>query len=171
MCDEVRLLGASRATLRTSTSPEVWRPVLDGILRSDPDCSILQVRWRQSRHGGRQWTGPEATPQQLGAVRRLARLPPPTALVHQTEAELELVLRGRLGARPREVLSAVMQVLQCRTGLALHEVTHRPSAPRCAHGASSQRCGGPHGPTKDEELNAVKKATLQTDAIRRHNGC
>ena len=75
LCEEMALVTSTLATIRTSSSPEVWRTLLDRFLNEDADCAVLRLRWRPSRMGGRPWVTPTATPQQLAAHRRLCGRP------------------------------------------------------------------------------------------------
>ena len=112
---------AKLAVVRTSSSLEVWRTVLNRLLEDDAECAALRVRWRPSRQGGRPWVAPSATPQQLAAHRCACGRPAAAQTLEYSAAQV--VVSGSLGHDPSALLAELMRVVGGRTGLALREAT------------------------------------------------
>ena len=120
LCEEAIFITPRLVTIRAASTPEQWRPVLDQILTADASCCVLKVRWRSSRHGGRPWVTPTATPQQLAVVRRSGNAAAARGS-SGASAMTTLTVEGSLGYDPPAVVRSLMAVIRDRTGVALAE--------------------------------------------------
>ena len=85
-------------------------------MRTTP-ITILKLKWRPSRNGGRPWATPDATAQQLGAARRLIKNKDGGV----EDLTVNLDLAGSLGIQPKEVIRSLMQVVAQHSQLPLVE--------------------------------------------------
>eukprot|EP00959_Pyramimonas_sp_CCMP1952_P239773 5010678-Pyramimonas_sp.AAC.1 len=65
---------------------------MDRTLHEDPETAVLKLQYKPSRHGGRQFAVPSATPQQLAALRR--RRGPRSRRAAALEAVTDVDIRG-----------------------------------------------------------------------------
>ena len=123
LCSDVVLLSTQRALVRTAVPPAVWQHALTQGVTDDPDVSVLRLRWRPSRHGGRPWAQPERTAAQLQAVRAQASVRlqgrEPGSSILDGDATLSLV--GPKGPQPAVLLRAIMSAVSNRLQVPLRE--------------------------------------------------
>ena len=70
LCSQALFLSGGKMLIATEAEEGSWRPALDRLMQEEPEAAITRIRWKPSRHGGRPWLTPSATPTQLGASRR-----------------------------------------------------------------------------------------------------
>jgi len=141
LCTQMIPIGPHKALVYTATAAEVWTQKMDFTMENDVLETAAKLRWKASKHGGRAYAGPTATPKALAASRRRGN---GTISPFHFSADVEIM--GELGKEDREVLALLMQHATRSTGINLCETDYRraPLAGEFVHLAaqdSSERPG------------------------------
>ena len=121
LCSQFVFLSKDRAILRTTATLEVWQPILDDLMHSDPESAVTRLRWKASVNGGRPWCSPQATPTQLAASRRRKGRGP--NFDHPSNFMADIRLSAEVGGLEDQVLSSLMEHAVAQTGLNLSKAS------------------------------------------------
>ena len=116
-CDDILPISPKLALIRTGVPAATWQGILTRLMKENPGECVLRIKWRPSYHGGRPWATPEATTEQLRAVRAQAaiKLQGRSPGIGR-DLESTLTLQGNLGPEPVDVLVSLMQAVSAKMG-------------------------------------------------------
>ena len=117
LCAEALYLSPTRATIRTDVQQEHWQKAVDDLWAEDRDNSVLKIRWRPSRLGGRAWVTAAATLDQMRDARRRPAEREPHARAGAVSAEVSVA--GSMGYEPQAAAEAVIAVLKAQAAMDL----------------------------------------------------
>ena len=119
---------------------EVWPKAMDRVMGEDARETSVKLRWRASKHGGRPFATPTATPKVLAASKRRGTAP---ISIHNFMADVEV--RGEVGKEDGQVMSLLMQHVISATGLQLQETDYgrEPRVGEYIHLATQNRSAPP----------------------------
>jgi len=124
LCTQMIPLGPHKALVYTATAADIWTQKMDFAMENDVLETAAKLRWKASKHGGRAYAGPTATPKALAASRRRGN-----ATISPFHFSTEVEVMGELGKEDREVLARLMQHATQSTGISLIETDYK-RAPR-----------------------------------------
>jgi len=117
LCNEIAFINEKSALIRTEVASEVWAHELAEEYSKDQDAVVTEVRWRQSRLGGKFWATPPISGQQSRAARRQRqRRKAPMDLGDNLEVNARLTGTGC--GNPERALRSVVGLLAGEFGLA-----------------------------------------------------
>ena len=122
LCEDILPVSPRVALIHTGVLANIWEGVLTDMMRNNPTCCILKLRWRQSYHGGRPWAQPAATTAQMQAVKTQVNI----RLQGRTpgagrDLESLITFPGNLGPEPEALVGEVMKSIASRLGAVLFE--------------------------------------------------
>ena len=120
LCEEAAFVTPRVVTVRTTSSSDVWRTLLDQTLFRDAENAVLRVKRRPSRQGGGTWASPSATSPQLAAHRRTAGRSGAERQIAEGTAEISI--NGSLGHGLTATVRQLMSVIEGRLGTQLREL-------------------------------------------------